>query len=662
MNAPEFRPALLALYALTLLGLWPVARRALTRLRDRDPLRLSISLMFLGQLGGSLVAIAAAAGLGFTLNHYFPRLGGGSFFGLVAGTFLLLGGASAFVARRGRDRRLRADLPGYVRALPWLAWSFAGLAFLGLTSVSLRLPASRGVSYVLWHELVRFGALALGVSFLLGVLAALLPLLLDRLERRSFVAFVGARHVRASKSGFLTVISVLSICGVAVSSCALCSVVSIMGGFGQDLKRKILGNNAHITVDRAGRQGGFEHWEPMLEAVRRLPGVAAATPVVAGEAMASSNASTAGVLVRGIDPNGIGDVIDLVKNIEYGRLDYLVHEDHLASLPPDEPIGQGLEGQGYRRIPVRRDDPLDGLDPAVREVLRDAPAARTLPGVVIGRELARSLHLLVGDEVTFISPLGDLGPMGLLPRSRKFRVAAIFYSGMYEYDTTHVYVRQDVAQNFFDLKGRVTNLDVRAEDAENTGALLDPIRDALTAVQAARPPPEGPAPKKPPRPADDETPRVRDWRELNKNLFSALKLERIATFVILSVAIAVASFCIICTLLLMVTEKGKEIAILKAIGASDRAVRAVFMAEGMLIGAIGTTFGVATGVATCLGLKWFGLRLDPDVYYIDRLPVATNASDYAMVAACALLICTLATVYPANAASRLRPVDGLRHE
>jgi lipoprotein-releasing system permease protein len=155
---------------------------------------------------------------------------------------------------------------------------------------------------------------------------------------------------------------------------------------------------------------------------------------------------------------------------------------------------------------------------------------------------------------------------------------------------------------------------------------------------------------------------VRDWRELNKNLFSALKLERIATFVILSVAIAVASFCIICTLLLMVTEKGKEIAILKAIGASDRAVRAVFMAEGMLIGAIGTTFGVATGVATCLGLKWFGLRLDPDVYYIDRLPVATNASDYAMVAACALLICTLATVYPANAASRLRPVDGLRHE
>ncbi|HEU4536304.1 MAG TPA: hypothetical protein VFS00_19400, partial [Polyangiaceae bacterium] len=181
MSVPELRPGLVALYALTLLGLWPVVRRALARLRHREPMRLSVSLMFLGQLGGALVASAVAAGVALALNRFLPRLGGGSFFGLVAGAFLLVGGASAFVARRGRDRRLRVALPGYVRALPWLAWSFAGVAFLALTSVSLRLPASRGARYVLWHELVRFGALALGVAFLLGVLAALLPLLLDRL-------------------------------------------------------------------------------------------------------------------------------------------------------------------------------------------------------------------------------------------------------------------------------------------------------------------------------------------------------------------------------------------------------------------------------------------------------------------------------------------------
>jgi lipoprotein-releasing system permease protein len=155
---------------------------------------------------------------------------------------------------------------------------------------------------------------------------------------------------------------------------------------------------------------------------------------------------------------------------------------------------------------------------------------------------------------------------------------------------------------------------------------------------------------------------VRDWREMNKNLFSALKLERFATFIILSIAILVASFCIICTLLLMVSEKGKEIAILKALGASDGSILRTFIIEGMIIGGIGTVFGVATGLALCAGLSWFGLRLDPDVYYIDRLPIAVSGWDFLTVALAALSICMLATLYPAKAASALRPVDGLRYE
>jgi lipoprotein-releasing system permease protein len=155
---------------------------------------------------------------------------------------------------------------------------------------------------------------------------------------------------------------------------------------------------------------------------------------------------------------------------------------------------------------------------------------------------------------------------------------------------------------------------------------------------------------------------VRDWKELNKNLFSALKLEKIATFVILSLAILVASFCILCTLLLMVTEKSKEIAILKSLGASDRSILAIFMGEGMLIGAIGTYFGVATGFAAIKGLTQFGLRLDPDVYYVDRLPISADLTDFVLVALSALVITTLATIYPAVAASRLRPVEGIRYE
>ena len=156
--------------------------------------------------------------------------------------------------------------------------------------------------------------------------------------------------------------------------------------------------------------------------------------------------------------------------------------------------------------------------------------------------------------------------------------------------------------------------------------------------------------------------RVRDWKELNKNLFSALKLEKIATFVILSLAILVASFCIICTLLLMVTEKSKEIAVLKSLGASDRAILSIFMTEGMMIGGIGTIVGVATGLSAALGLKWFGVRLDPEVYYIDRLPVSVDWTEYLLVALSAFCITTLSTFLPATAASRLRPVEGIRYE
>jgi lipoprotein-releasing system permease protein len=626
-------PGLLALFAVAVLGLGVVSHRAYVRGRSPEPVRLHLSHFGGVAALGAAISTALAIG-GYWLWGRLPHLQVlRPWVAFVA--WVLLMGITLAGARRFRGHRL-LKLPGSVRAVPWSISSAMGVAFIALTYKSMSLPVLKGSRYILRDEIIRFGALACGVIFLLGVLSALLPLGLDRLELRGFVSFVSARHVRAHKSGFLTVISVLSICGVAVSSCALCSVVSIMGGFGQDLKRKILGNNAHITVDMPAQLMGFEGFDPMLERLRKTPGVAAVTPVVAGEAMASSNANTAGTLVRGIDPATIGDVIDLVKNIEYGKLDYLIDEQKLARLPPDEIIGGGVNGEPYRKGPDFGQAFL-GLDPAVQKAIGGPPP---LPGIVVGRELARTLHLMVGDEVTLVSPLGDLGPMGVLPRSRKFRVAAIFYSGMYEYDATHVYLRIDIAQRFFSLEQKITAIEIKTQDADATEAMLPEVSRAVQNPEL----------------------RVRDWREMNRNLFSALKLERIATFIILSIAIAVASFCIICTLLLMVTEKGKEIAIMKAIGASDGEIRAIFMAEGIIIGAIGTAFGVGTGMAATLGLKWFGVRLDPDVYYIDRLPVATNAVDYVMVATASMLICTLATIYPASAASRLRPVDGLRYE
>jgi lipoprotein-releasing system permease protein len=511
---------------------------------------------------------------------------------------------------------------------------FSGAVGLGVWSFFL--PDRSGGYFELWHQVVRVGAVLCGMGFVGGVLILLMPRLLDWMENLGFVLFVAGRHVRASKSGFLTVISILSIAGVFVSSFALCAVVSIMGGFGADLKRKILGNNAHVRIEAQTGQS-FQHWRDLLEDVGKAPGVLGAAAVAGGEAMASSSTNTAGVLLRGIDPTTIGKVIDLQRNVEIGKFSYLDNPEKLAQLPPDEPIGIGPTGDVYLKGPDYRSAKA-ALDPAVAEAIVPDDV---YPGIVLGRELAKTLHVYVGDEITLVSPLGDLGPMGVLPRSRKFRVAAIFYSGMYEYDASHAYVKLDVAQKFLDHEGQVTAIDIKVADAER----VEQVRPALEAQLTSR-----------------QDLRLRDWKELNRNLFSALKLEKIATFFILCLAILVASFCIICTLLLMVTEKSKEIAILKALGASDRSILKVFMAEGMMIGMIGTLGGVITGYVMAEGLSRLGLKLDPEVYYIDRLPISVDWADYLIVAICALLITTLATLYPAIAASRLRPVDGIRYE
>jgi lipoprotein-releasing system permease protein len=584
-----------------------------------------------------------------------PQLGvGGGTAALFVVLLYLITRQLAQRARKGRQRVL----------VVLACLSVVLTASLGVWAYTL--PEPERVSFVLADQVVRVGAALFGtISVLLGMVLAL-PWALDRLERQGFVNFVAARHVRADKSGFLTVISILSIAGVFISSLALCAVVSIMGGFGADLKSKILGNNAHISIDglngSAAPGGGAAEalpggdtpgapalgnlpWDELLDKVRLVPGVLAATPVVTGEAMASSQSNTAGVLIRGVEPESIGSVIDLVKNIEVGKFEYLSDPSLIGEMSEDEPIWIGRGGHRYLKGPRGRELPSKSkqagkaeLDAAVRDALRDAEDA--LPGVVLGRELAKTLHVYVGDEITLVSPVGDLGPMGVLPRARKFRVAAVFYSGMYEYDSSHAYMTLPTAQEFLDRAGIISQIEVKVERDDRSETIRDDLAEALAGQQL----------------------RIRDWKEMNRGLFSALELEKIVTFIILSIAIVVGSFCIICTLLLMVTEKSKEIAILKATGASDVSILKVFMTEGMIIGGIGTVLGVVTGLVLCLGLLWFGVRLDPDVYYVDRLPINVDAIDYLVVAMCSFGITIAATIYPAVAASRLRPVEGIRYE
>jgi lipoprotein-releasing system permease protein len=615
-------------------------------------------------------------------------------------------------------------IPDRVRAGFWLVVDgLATLLFVGALWTLPFVPEDD-------DEDVTLPAVALGITtlFVSRALFRLIPRLLDSLERSGFEVQVAARMLRAKKSGFLTAIGLLSILAVSFSSCTLATTLSVMGGFRADLQQKILGNHAHVVVDRA--YGTFEGWADALEAVRAAPSVSGASPYVAGEVMLTSAIEApGGAELRGIDPATIGDATDLPRNMRFGRLEYLVHPERMLDLPPaamsgsllappvpaaeptpdpgapvapaepgsvmalaerpmrDEqapssglvgeidrvleglpesdarprPAGAPPSDERQRELQREIEEILglgpEGLDPGgladagapsdalpldtheLREPSRPEPMRDVLPGLVVGQELARSLRLHVGDEVTVVSPNGDLGPTGPVPRTRAFRIAGIFYTGMFEYDMQMAYTDLETAQAFLRAGEGVTGIEARVHDWSRADEAADEVRRAV----------------------GREDLRVRSWREVNRNLFGALELEKLAMFITLGIAILVASFCIFAALVLMVQEKGREIGILKAMGAEDGAIVRVFLFQGLLIGLFGATSGLGLGYLVCFAAEHFKfIRMNPEVYYIDRLPVNVDPVEFALVGVAAVVVCVLATIYPAVLGSRLRPVDALR--
>jgi lipoprotein-releasing system permease protein len=295
---------------------------------------------------------------------------------------------------------------------------------------------------------------------------------------------------------------------------------------------------------------------------------------------------------------------------------------------PHDPRDDGLRGGG-----IRLDDyllPDDDLGPR-REVL---------PGIIVGQELARTLRLFVGDEVSVVSPLGGLGPSGPVPKSRAFRVAGVFYSGMYEYDMKYVYVTLPVAQDFLSTGEAISGIEIKVREVERAPEAAIAIRRGIGRSDL----------------------RVRDWQETNRNLFGALALEKLAMFIALGIAIVVAGFCVFGTLTLMVQEKAREVGVLKAMGTKPSGIVGAFLLEGVLIGLFGSSIGLGAGYVACFAAEHFGIQMNPEVYYIDKLPVAIDSTEFLLVFLASVAVCMVATVFPAVLASRLKPVDALRFD
>ncbi len=519
-------------------------------------------------------------------------------------------------------------------------WKFADLALLGaflVVTATLPLSPIEGDDASLLRAVVR-----MAITTLFGIRLALRSVgpILSALERVGFRSMVAARHLRAKKRGFLAASGTLSVLAVAVSSCMLISVLSVMGGFRADLTKKILGNHAHIVVDR--RFDDIEDWQPVLDQTRERDGVSGATPYLQSEVMVSSLSNRAGALLRGIDPSSVTEVTDLGKNMTHGKLDYLDHPENILQGPPT------TNGKKTRTLGIF-DDPPGADEEGDKETDEDAttnadpdpdPDPNVLPGLVVGQELARTLRLVVGDRVTVVSPRGELGPTGPIPRTRPFRIAGIFYSGMYEYDMKHAYVSLEEAQRFLKAGNAVSGLEIKVADVERAPALAEALSSEL----------------------GDDTLRIRDWKMMNQQLFGALALEKLAMFITLGIAVLIAGFSVFGTLTLLVQEKRREVGILKAMGTSAPGVVRIFVLEGLLIGAAGGLLGLGLGFVMTFAAEHFGIRMNPEVYYIDKLPVKLDPTEFALVGAATVVVCLAATLFPAYQASRVRPVDALRYD
>jgi lipoprotein-releasing system permease protein len=431
---------------------------------------------------------------------------------------------------------------------------------------------------------------------------------------------IGLRYLRARrKEAFISLITVISVVGVMIGVMTLNIVLAVMTGFEEDLRDRILGFNPHIVV--ISYAGAIRDADTAVQKVRDTPGVTAAAPLVYSQVMLTTGQGVSGVVVRGVPPQDDAAIVDLKAHLTSGSIDRLGADFEVEVHAGDEPP------------PDKKTDRGKGGG-------KSEPSTTTLSGVIIGQELAKQLGVEIGDPVSVVSPIGTPSPVGMIPKVKRFAVAGTFDSGMFDYDSSLIYMSLADAQRFFGLGDAITGIEVRVDDIYRAQDVARRIEERLG------------------------TPfRARDWMEVNRNLFLAFKLEKVVYFIVLLLIVLVAAFNIIATLIMVVMEKRKDIAILKCMGATNRSIARIFMLKGAIVGTIGTLLGVVGGYAGCWILaRYQFVELPKDVFYVSTLPVRVYGENFLVVALASVTICLLATIYPARQAAGLAPVEVIRYE
>jgi lipoprotein-releasing system permease protein len=411
-----------------------------------------------------------------------------------------------------------------------------------------------------------------------------------------FELFVAARYLKAKrKQAVIPVITVISVLGVAAGVASLIIALAINAGFKEDLQQRLLGATAHINLLRV-ENDGIRNYEALVARLSTTPHVLAAAPAIYETILLSSGTRSKGVVLKGIDVHRELQVGDLLQSVKAGSVDGLTSA---AESNPSTP----------------------------------APIA-------IGKDLAESLGAAVGDVLTAVSPQGSLTPVGVVPRYKKFRVAAIYNSGFYDYDSAWVFTSLKAAQNLFSLGDVVSVIEFKTDDIYQAAAIAASLKAAagpgFTSV---------------------------NWMDQNRSLFQALRLEKVVTIITIGLIVFVAALNILITLVMMVMEKNRDIAILMAMGARRQQIRKIFIWQGVIIGVVGTVLGSAVGytVSWVCG-KYHLIALNADVYSFSHVPFKMKPLDGVLIAAAAIAISLLSTLYPARSAARVSPVEVLRYE